>query len=91
MESPRDCKVLRGGMILGEQPVFSWNRVKPVEAFTVFIIAKRIRDKFFDHPFWLASTWYQTIWLSVLFVRSLAPSVSGWYAVDIFSLTPVSL
>lgn len=28
-------------------------------------------------------------WIIVLFVRSLAPFDSGWYAVDIFSLIPV--
>src|ERR1700761_7116833 len=30
-------------------------------------------------------------WITVLFVHSLAPSVSGWYALDIFRFTLVSL
>jgi hypothetical protein len=30
-------------------------------------------------------------WFNVLLVRSLAPSVCGWYAVDIFRCTPVNV
>src|ERR1700761_327810 len=42
-------------------------------------------------PFWLRSTANRMHCMTVLFVRSLDPSVSGWYALDIFRLTLVSL
>ena len=36
------------------------------------------------------STWYCRHWLIVLFIRSLVLSISGWYALDILILMPVS-
>ena len=70
---------------------WSWNGLKPVAAFIMFIKSNWIFGKAFAHPNWSCSTVYQMHWMSVLLVHSLAPSVSGWWAKDIFSFTPVSL
>ena len=80
----------RGCTILGDLPYFSWNGEYPVDWFTVFIMAKRTRGSALSHPVWFHSTWKRMTWLTVLFVRSLAPSVCGWYADDAWCLIPVS-
>src|ERR1700679_2596677 len=80
-----------GGIMRRDRPVFNWKPENPVDAFTVFMIANRMHGSLVDHPFWLLSTWYRMAWLTVLFVRSLLPSVSGGYDIDLLSFTPVSL
>lgn len=81
----------KGRIIWGLWPIHSWNGEKPVELLTVFIMSKRMRGRAHTQPLWFLSTWYWSTWLTILFVHLLAPSDSGWYAVDIFSLMPVSL
>ena len=69
---------ISGGIMHGDQPVFSWKPEKPVDAFTVFMIVNCIFRSLANHPFWLLSTGYQIAWLTVLFVHSLLSSVSEW-------------
>ena len=38
----------------------------------------------------LVKTWYQMAWFIIFLVCFLRPSVCGWYAINIFSLIPVS-
>jgi hypothetical protein len=47
----------RGGMRQGDLPVFSWKGENPVDAFTVFMMAKWTRGSFASQPFWLLLTW----------------------------------
>ena len=54
------------------------------------MILKKILFRARDHPFWWHSTAKQMPWMTILLVHSLVPSDCGWYAVDIFSLMPVS-
>ena len=42
---------MRGGIKRGNLPVFSWNGEKPVEEFTVFMIAKWIWGSLDSQPF----------------------------------------
>ena len=42
---------MRGGMSQGDLPVFKWKGEKPVEAFTVFMIAKQIQGSLESQPF----------------------------------------
>jgi len=86
-----DLAGTRGGIILELWPKRNWKGIKPVNLFTVFIMSKWTQGSAWTQPSWFCSTWYHKAWLTVLFVCSLAPSVSGWYAVDSFNFMPVSL
>ena len=80
-----------GGSIRAGLPKRSWNGMNPVDALIVFINLNRTVGSAWTQPFWSHSTANRMHWITILFVRLLAPSVSGWYAVDIFSFIPVSL
>ena len=77
-----DLASTRGGMIWGLRPIQSWKGVKPVDLFIVFIRLKCILGRAQTQPNWFRLTCYLNAWLTVLYVHSLAPSVSGWQAVD---------
>ena len=81
---------IRGSICAG-LPKHSWNGVNPVDALIMFIRLNHTVRSAWTQPFWSHSTVNQMHWITVLFIRSLAPSVLGWYAVDIFSFIPVSL
>ena len=63
-------------------PNRNWKGVYPVDLFMVLITWKRMRGSARTQPVWFRSTWKRSSWFTVLLVRSLAPSVWGWYAVE---------
>src|SRR6202453_1394172 len=63
---------------------------KPVDAFTVFMILKCTWGSARHHPFLFRSTWKRSAWIVVVLERSDAPSVSGWYDVNILCFIPES-
>ena len=80
-----------GGSIHAGLPKRSWNGMNPVDALIMFIRLNRTVGSAWTQPFWSRSTVNRMHGITILFVRLLAPSVLGWYAVDIFSFIPVSL
>ena len=75
----------KGGITWGDLLRCSWKFKKPIDVFTVFMIANLICGSTYTQPFCWQSTWNWRHWL---IVHSLAPSVWGWCTVDIFNLTP---
>ena len=80
----------KGDIRHGRRPKHNWKGEKPVDLSTVFMMFNLTLGSVRTHRAWLCSTWKQIAWMTVLLVRSLEQSVSG-YDVDIFNLTPVSL
>ena len=86
---PAVCGMM-GGIRHGKWPIRNWKGENPVELFTVFIIWKHTKGRALAQPVWLRSTLKWRHCMTILFDHSLEPSVLGWYAEDILSLTPVS-
>ena len=82
--------VMRGRTIPGDWPVINWKPEKPVDELIVFMRWNQICGRAQTQPLWFCETWYWMAWFIVLLVHLLTPSVCGWYAVNIFSLTLVS-
>jgi len=81
--------IVKGGRSLGECLRWRWKGEYPVDALMVDMMLNLKHGRAFSHPVCHWSTKYRRVWFIVLLVRLLAPSVCGWYAVDIFSFTPV--
>ena len=78
------------GNIVGKWPYLSLKGEYPIDLLMEFIENDLIHSKTFFQPLWLCSIWKHKHWLTILFVCSLLPSVSGWYVVNSFNLTPVN-
>ena len=63
----------------------------PVPSELARLIANSIAGSRVTQSLWLVDITDLSICVTVLFARSVDPSVSGWYALDIFCLTPISL
>lgn len=83
--------LVKGGRIWGICPSLNSKGVKPVDLFKVLIRLKWMTVRDFTQPLWFLSIWKWIHWLIALFICLLAPSISGWYEVDIFNLVPVNL
>ena len=73
------------------RPMCSWKGEEPIDLLMVFMIANCTRGSARTQPFWFLMTWYLRHWFTVLFVCSLALSISGWQVVDMPSFTPAIL
>lgn len=73
----------------GDWPKCNWKGVKPGKQFIIFVKSNCTCGSARTQPFWFLAMWNRRAWIIVLFVRSLAPSVLGWYTMDIFKLIPI--
>ena len=69
----------------GIRPVFKKNGVYPVLADLAELIANSIAGNFVTQSICFSSTHCLSICVTVQFACSVAPSVCGWYALDILS------
>jgi hypothetical protein len=75
---------------LGILPVLRKNGAYPVLSARAEFTANSMEGNFATQSVCFESTHCRSIWVIVLLARSVDPSVSGWYALDILSLVPIN-